>query len=302
VSRYVVDFLLDATYPRCVAGRIAHTTANPRSELQRFVSTAFARELVVRVSELLAPAGIVPMPLKGVLFQAWLYDDASERELVDADVLVPRGRFAEAARLLEAAGFVPRPQRMSHERSFENPAIPLPVDLHAHLFPRLRYSLGVDALFARAALDSDLFGCPVYRPDPMDALAHLIGHTTNNHADERTLGKYVRDVELLCARVALDPSDLADHLHRAGLGRATRYALPLLAEPSTADFVDAVLRQLPPDPLGAALARGARRVIASGAPGARRGTVAAYLLSQSVGHAVLAAGAAALDQRWHATA
>ena len=140
-----------------------------RSELQRFASAAFARELVVRVSEVLAPAGIVPMPLKGVLFQAWLYDDATERELVDADVLVPRGRFAEAARLLEAAGFVPRRQRMSHERSFQHPEIPLPVDLHARLFPRLRYALGVDGLFARASLDHDLFGCPVYAPAPMDA-------------------------------------------------------------------------------------------------------------------------------------
>jgi len=267
-----------------------------RSLRDRFVASTMARETFVVAARVLGERGFRVMPLKGVLAQATLYDDPSERELIDVDVLVAGASRAQAAKTLRAAGFLPRPRRMSHEQTFDHPDLPLPLDLHVRLFPHFRYRMPTLGLFERAQLDRKIFGVPIWLPCPLDTAAHLVGHLATPNAELRRIGKYARDLDLLARRTPLEPSATAAHLVRCGLARAARYALPMLGDLSDGSFPAAVLGALPMDPMGATLASAAQAVVRAGPAGAMRGTVLCYLLSQSLPHAGLALGAAGLDR------
>lgn len=263
---------------------------------QRFFTATVAREAVIVIANRLRSRRVSVMPLKGVLLMHLVYSDSAERALSDVDLLVPEESFATAAEVLLASGYAAQVQRRSHERTFVPSPGGLPIDLHRRLFPRRRSRLDTAGVFERAARNSALFGTEVFVPDPRDLLAHLIGHTANDHTDERSTQKYARDLELLVQHGAPQEGEIARHLDLMGLGRAARFALPVLATGPTQRYVDSVLAQLRPDPLGELLARRALKVVRSHRPRSRRGTLPSYLLAPSLMDAGVALADAGLER------
>src|SRR6185295_1848503 len=126
-----------------------------------------------------APSGISVMPLKGVLLQKLVYDDAkSFRPIADVDLLVPADRFFEALDLLRARGFTDECwERGEWQVTLKNPGgLPLGIDLHRRLTRTSRARLVPEAMFARGANDTRLFDAPVVLPSSEDLFAHLLLH------------------------------------------------------------------------------------------------------------------------------
>jgi hypothetical protein len=208
--------------------------------------------LAQRVLKALSAAGIPVMPLKGLFFAYWVYADPAERLGGDIDLLVPASEFGRAVRVLAGAGFHPGPFDNPKERTLLAPEMPIEIDLHRELFVPGRYRLSAEEVFARGRAERTRFPVEVVVPDPLDALAHLVGHAASGHAPTNA-PRQERDVELLAQRFALDPRTCADHLMRLGLGRAARYTFHFFG--SGARFAREVERHLAPDPIGSVLAR-----------------------------------------------
>jgi hypothetical protein len=199
----------------------------------------------------LAGRGIPVMPLKGALLAYWVYDDPADRRVSDVDLLVPEAVFDEAIEALSAQGWHPDLPVQTHERTLRAREVDLTVDLHRTLFPKGRFRLSTQDLFARGRRNTELYGAPVVLPDPYDACAHLVGHATCAHQlplDPRA----VADLERLSLRFSLDARHCAAHLESTGLARAARYTLAACGP--TSIFARRVLGHLRPDPFGAFLA------------------------------------------------
>jgi hypothetical protein len=208
--------------------------------------------LVRRILRTLDAARIPVMPLKGLYFAYWVYDDPEERLGGDIDLLVPPSAFGPAVEALRGAGFAADPFYDPRERTLVAPEMPIEIDLHRALFMPGRHSLPTQDLFSRGREDRDKFGAPVVLPDPYDACAHLIGHAASEHTPEHA-GKTFRDLELAHRRFSLDPRRCAAHLERTGMGRAARYLLGL--EGATGPFCRELRAALPADPVGMVLSR-----------------------------------------------
>jgi hypothetical protein len=211
------------------------------------------RELVLRTAGPLAVAGIPLMPLKGVLFAYWLYENPGERLGGDVDLLVPADHFDRAIGALLDKGFtLDEGWTNPHERTLLAPGLGVEIDLHRGLFQPGRYRIRTADLFERGRSDRSLFGIPITLPDPLDAFAHVVGHEAGDRAPGLAPRKR-RDLDRLTARFALHPRRVAAHLEAMGLARAARYVLG--AE-------SGVVRALRPDPFGerlVALVRAAGR-------------------------------------------
>jgi hypothetical protein len=247
---------------------------------KRVAHDLVCRTLVRQVAEVLAPAGIPLMPLKGVLLARWVYETPWERLGSDVDLLVPAPRFEAAIGALRAAGFAGHVNPLHPcEATLDSSWAPVPVDLHKELFGPGRYRLTSDAVFARGRPDRDLFDVPVMLPDPLDALAHAVGHAASDHTRD-TAVQAGRDVARLAARFAIDPARAAAHLDACGLGRASRYALGLCAR--EVPFARSVLERLRPDLLGDLLAGTARALVSRVDPGTLWGRGAGLLTNDSL--------------------
>lgn len=213
-------------------------------ELRAFTTAVIARETLRDVALHLAGRGIPVMPLKGVLFQLFLYADAAERRLCDVDVLVPEERFAEAIDLLMQHGY--RPTRAGPswiEAGFDSPR-GLPVDLHRRVFCARRYHMPTVELFARAQLDEARLGVPIYVQHPLDSLAHLVGKFVSDHVSSEA-PKRLLELEALIDHHGIAPAAAARHLQRCGLGRAARYVFARGARERAQAFYGAALGELP---------------------------------------------------------
>lgn len=260
------------------------------SSLQRaLVSEAVGRELLRTVAEHLGAAGIDLMPLKGVWLQRCAYPEPGERAVTDVDVLVQERDYARSLALLAQHGWRPRSWNVS-EAALRHREWALPLDLHRRLFTPGAYRLPAADLFARGRRDSALFGTSVVLPDPMDVLAHLIGHFVKSRRRPDDAAA-TRDFAVLAQRLALDPGACARHLHRAGLGRASRYVLANLADDGC-ELYARLLRALPSDPAAAPLVALARRIAAQASVRSQRGAFPGFLLDRT-----LTAGAWALLRR-----
>jgi hypothetical protein len=226
------------------------------AHVARVARELVCRELVRQAAEILAAAEIPVMPLKGALLARWVYAAPGERVGTDVDLLVPEPRFDDALRSLAAAGFAVKINAFNRSEAYARaPWAPVDIDLHRALFGPGRYRLPTADVFARGRPDRDLFGAPVILPDPLDAVAHAVGHAASDHLPE-TARTAARDVARIAAAFALDPARCARHLEATGLGRAARYTLGLCAR--DVPFAGEVLRRLRPDPFGALLAGAAR--------------------------------------------
>lgn len=250
--------------------------------------------LIPRICTALARAGIIPMLLKGALWQRTLYASAIERPISDVDILIPQGRFNLARRALIEAGFVsmPNPQG-AHEIELRTPDLLIPVDLHRSLFGAGRYTLDTRQVFKRSRLDTTLYGVALHLPAPEDQLSHLIGHFAADHGPLDP--KHAMDLARLVTRERLHAETCARHLDRCGLGRAARYALPELATDASADFVSHCLASLTRDPLGDLIAQQTQKVVRERG----RNFWGSVALGHALNHSLHAAANAAALAAWH---
>jgi len=217
-----------------------------RSREQTFVASVLAREQLGRLARALADEGIVVMPLKGVLLQAIVYDDPSERPISDIDVLVPEGRFEHVVRVLRREGYTAAFERGAAAQTFRPSGHDtFLVDVHWSLFRRGLFRMPTSEVFARSTRDARLFGSPVMRMNSYDVFAHLIGHFVKGRLrmDDAC---HLSDFERVARSLELDPRQCARHVERCGLARAARYVLRL----SGGRFGTSVVGALHRDPLG----------------------------------------------------
>lgn len=274
------------TDPRELGAAEARDTPVKAAEWE--VRALLARDLVSRAARLLAESGLLLAPLKGVLLAAAAPDRPLGRPLTDADVLVGPRALRRAAAALERGGF----RRLASDAvsvTLALPGEPLALDLHGELFPAGMFGLDAAGVLARARLDGERFGAPVLWPRGDDAFAHLVGHfVKGRHGPGDRLR--AEDFQRAATRLALEPGAVARHLAAQGLARAARRALGVAVALGDAPFAAAVLRALPPDPLGERLAGLASRW--ADAPRGLGAAVAPHLLDRS-----LPAGALSLLRR-----
>jgi hypothetical protein len=252
----------------------------PRSgRTERLAAALVARHDFAAAVRVLNAAGIVPMPLKGVLLQHVVYQDPADRLLSDADLLAPPGRFDDAIAALRAAGHRVDPEGRAGA-STRGPRARLEVDVHRRPFSPGLYALRTKDMFARGVLEPKLFGGTVVLPDPLDLYAHLVGNFAKGRHG-RTDAPQLRDFSAVASRFALDPSAVAQHLERHGLGRAARYALTFAAE-SGDTFAARVVARLRPDPVGAVAAAGARKLAERFGGNAHVSLLAPHLVNASL--------------------
>lgn len=246
---------------------------------ERLAAALIARHDFAAAARVLNGAGIIPMPLKGVLLQHIVYPDPSERVLSDADLLVPPGRWRDAVAALRRAGYRIHTEGRAAAVA-KAPRARLEVDVHRRLFSPGLYRLSASDLFARGTLEPKLFDAVVVVPAPLDLYAHLVGNFAKGRhaADDQA---QLRDLSAVASRFSLAPELVARHLERHGLGRAARYTLAYAAE-SGDTFAARVLARLRGDPLGASLASIARGLTDRFGGSARASLVAPHLVNTTL--------------------
>jgi hypothetical protein len=231
------------------------------------------------------------------LLQHLLYADPAERLVSDVDVLVPEAHFEAAIEALLADGFEPQKVgRSLIEVSLRSPK-GLAVDLHRSLFSPARYKLSTSGVFQRSTLDARAFGVPVHIAHPHDTAAHLLGKFVSDHAVEAEFR--LTELSRWAERTRIEPVAFAAHLHATGLGRAARYALQVGQRYVMGAFFDAVLRALPPDPVGVACVFAARRLMPQ-LHQTRWAPLPPHLLNASLPQAGVSLARSALNRLRHA--
>lgn len=256
-----------------------------------FLASVLTAELVARVARALAAEGIEVMPLKGALLQRWVYPDPAEREVSDVDVLVQPGAFRRAEAALQRAGFRwLRSEGSDWQSVWLHPEVPIEIDLHRRLARTRRHRLTPEALFEAGHRDATLFGVPVVLPSPADLYAHLVAHASATLLLDGVLHR-PRDLSATAERLGLGARPLAAHLARRGVGRHARLVLPLVRDDP---FAAQVLHRLPADPLGAVVARAARRAVERAPSGSPRRRIPGVLLNPTLAEA----GRAVAEGAW----
>ncbi len=258
------------------------TAAHPDASAAAIFGKRIAAEQRVRqVATLLAARNIAVMPLKGALLLPTVYRDDDTRDISDVDLLVPMGQLRSAAQELRVRGFYNGPKgRDDTALPLRGARNPLTVDLHQRLFGRRLFRLPTAELFARARVNHELFGAPVYIPDPLDMFAHAVGHFAKSRFGPAQRA-HLRDFGAIAAYYNLHSAQTAAHLQTSGLARAARYALAQSGDP----FCACVLNQLAPDPVGQLAAQTARRII----PRSRHAAIS-IAAAHALNHSLPAAG------------
>jgi hypothetical protein len=255
------------------------------------VSNLLGRALLCEAAEILRPHGIALLPLKGVWLQRFVYADPGERAISDVDVLIEPARFAHASAVLLAAGWHLDASNVS-EASFVPPGHDLPLDLHRRLFTRGAFRMPATRVLARARWDAAAFGCGLLLPDPLDVLAHVIGHALKSRGAFE-----LRDIPRLASACAIAPAACAARLDEYGLGRCARFVLPLTASEDPGEFGPAVLRALRPDRVGVVMTEAMRALRARTTPDSRLAALPGFALESSLARGALALGLRAWDKR-----
>jgi hypothetical protein len=265
---------------------------------QSLASLLEARAVLREVALQLKAADVDVMPLKGVLLQSELYAAGPARRMLDVDVLVRSHDYPRALRLLRATGAVCRANG-AWESYVCLPHRRYPVDVHRRLLLPGSFGLSTAEVFARARPDSNLFGAPVWLPDPLDVYAHLVGHFLCSHAQPDDPER-LRDFARVSSAGRMLPARCALHLQENGLGRAARSVLPQIIAMTGDGFAAEVLASLPPDRLGDALVRAVRANQAgvSRGGGSARGALSTHLLARSLAAGALGLSLRLVDKSW----
>jgi hypothetical protein len=150
-------------------------------------NTALAEELL-RVLAALNAAGVVALPVKGIVLAESLYGGLGLRQCADLDVLVQPRDLPAAREALRALGFA-----NNHSLSFDEANHPFHdppyfrkaanaevcLELHRALWDARFFELEADALWRRA-VGAPLHGAPVLTLSPEDTLLHLAIHRSRS--------------------------------------------------------------------------------------------------------------------------
>lgn len=210
-------------------------------------------DLLTKTLKLLNHHGVVPMPLKGVLLQRWVYEHPSQRPYGDVDLLIHPQDLTKTREVLANHNY----QELIVSKCALCIRVPnhkLLIDLHWRLFAPGLFSLNTEDVLERGTLNESLFDGKVVLPHPLDLYAHLVGH----FAKGRMLGKdtmHLKDLITVAKHFSLAPSDVAQHLEKNGLSRAALYTLSWSVASLGDPFAAHVLECLPRDALGMKIAR-----------------------------------------------
>lgn len=270
-----------------------HATVDPGNARRRAVTELVATELVADVANVLAELDIPVMPVKGALLQHWLAPRA--RHSSDVDVLVPPERFRRAIAQLEAHGYR-RAAGSSIGAVVMQTPLAIALDLHPRLFDRARYRFPTHALFARGIDDDTLYGTRVRLPSRLDVYAHLVGKAGSDHLSEHAQAR-LEEIAAMGAQLDASPKAAAEHLVQCGMGRVTRYVLPLVDRRVGDRVAREVLAHLPGDRMGDAIASFAGIALPRCAPTSTAGATVAHLMNDTLPRACLSGARAVFGRR-----
>jgi hypothetical protein len=233
-----------------------------------------AEDVLREIGAALTERGVPWVTLKGAALHALAVRTMAERTVSDLDVLVDPARLRDALEAAAKAGFVAGP-RDAVTVTCVRAGTPLPLDVHFRLFEPGLFRLEAEGVLSRAGRVHD-----VCVPAPLDIYGHLVGHFVKGRLRPKDRA-HLGDFGALSRKLGLDVDAVAAHLARHGLARAARYPLRLAHTLEGDGFAGNVLRALPRDPLGDALAAVSRRVLASNAA-APLGALAANALNDTL--------------------
>lgn len=195
------------------------------AEARRAAGEANAR-LFAELGAVVDGLGDIPVVvLKGAYLAGALYEHPSLRSMEDIDLLVPRGRLGDAARVLEAMGYGHlTPEHMRgvfalnhHLPPFSRPGATV-IELHWSIdalcaradggAPVSPFDIDVDALWA-GARPARVAGHEVLALSPEDLLLHLCVHAGFHHGLHVAMRRLC-DVALVAASERMDWARLAE--------------------------------------------------------------------------------------------
>lgn len=179
-----------------------------------------AEQAFVITADILRAKRIDVMPLKGIVLQRVLYQDAAQRPMVDVDVLVRSKDRDRATELLLKAGFAAMPMsRGGNEVALRAPN-GFVVDLHWSLFRPGFFNLGTEDLFRRSSVDDSWFGFFVHRMSDLDVYAHLLGKIVSDHCTPRSRPRSFQELSGWASARQLTASEVVAHVGKVGMERA----------------------------------------------------------------------------------
>lgn len=196
---------------------------------------------LARVAGLLNAVDIEPVLLKGAaLLVEGIYPQASMRLLGDIDILIPKGRSAEACAALKAAGYDTKwsavaPPTHHHLPMLLDPETGTGVELHTDVISRSADAVIATDWFCGRTRPTLFRGQRVRLPEPTRNAGHIIFHSEIFH-EHYTLNKvqlrHLTDLALLRARheEAIDWDELDRRFSAAGFGEVLATYLHLASE------------------------------------------------------------------------
>jgi hypothetical protein len=212
-------------------------------------NSTLADELV-QVCMALREAGVVALPVKGVVLAETLYGNLALRPTADLDVLVRPGDLPAARNVLRAAGYAHRAEPTCAElhHPYHDPpylryhaGIDICLELHWALWAARFFHLGAEQLWQRSVA-GQLRGAEMRLLSPEDTLLHLAIHRSRSPLRLRFLCDVAELLQLHGA--TLDWQYVLRQTRAAGARTALFYALALPAELLDAPLAPGILAEL----------------------------------------------------------
>jgi hypothetical protein len=218
-------------------------TTRERQRCLRLMFHALATSSLEEVTRVLAAAGVVSAPVKGIVLSRWLYDDVVNRPFVDVDLLVSRSGFARATDVVTTRGWAvsDRTDEMG-ELLFSVNGVA--VELHAEVGRPDLVRTTVDEVLSRAVRDRQTFNFEILRIDDIDHFLLLVANVVKDgftYANSHQPDDLERMLQKLQPRVA----ELIERTGTAGFMTALHnVALWMTEKHGSTDF-RALTLQLP---------------------------------------------------------
>lgn len=251
-----------------------------------FLEQLIARDALKRLIDDVSGTGARLMPLKGVLLVALGLRKASQRPMIDVDVLVQPEHARDVVRAALERGWTASTGTANACVLVHPATSSTSIDLHRELFRAHLYRMPTDQVFARGTDDTALFGRPIRLMSRLDLYAHLVGHFAKGRS-ARAQVKHLRDFAAVSSRSGRLPAEVAAHLRSLGMARAAIYALGLASEVEDDAFAREVVSCLRPGRRDRGLVRATDAVLRRVPPGSWWGIPAMHALNSSVPRGIL---------------
>jgi hypothetical protein len=251
-----------------VSHHLAGTGGPPwfRDEIGRRVSAIVGRNLMmvselIRVVRRLEAEGIPALPYKGPALAVAAYGSLARRSFDDLDLLVPRSRVREAARLMREDGYEPvyaltPAQETAYFRTQCEYIVErddVRVELHWEIVPRyFTWPFDLDDLWARAET-TELAGALLRTLSAEDLLLVLCAHGSKHCWDR--LEWIASFAEIVGRSATLDWPRVRGVASRAGAGRLLAVSLALVRDLMDVALPPPAREHLDRDPAARSLAR-----------------------------------------------